>query len=127
VDERLKSGLCFRVVRDPVHQHADTQHPFGTVRAPTAAARSPRRTKDAKTVSKSRSVLARMTWSCSPGVRAVVCASVDGAAIFASACKMGLEGTVSKRRDSRYQSGRSRDWIKVKNPQSPAMLRLQDE
>jgi hypothetical protein len=26
-----------------------------------------------------------------------------------------------------YQCGRSSDWIKVKNPQSPAMLRLQEE
>src|SRR5262249_8117139 len=31
--ERLKSGPCFRVVRDPVHQHADTPHPFGVLRA----------------------------------------------------------------------------------------------
>ena len=28
---------------------------------------------------------------------------------------MGLEGMVAKRRDSRYCSGRSREWIKVKN------------
>jgi ATP-dependent DNA ligase len=28
---------------------------------------------------------------------------------------MGLEGLVSKRRDWRYGSGRSKDWIKVKN------------
>jgi ATP-dependent DNA ligase len=27
---------------------------------------------------------------------------------------MGLEGIVAKRRDSRYRSGRCRDWIKVK-------------
>jgi len=37
----------------------------------------------------------------------------DGAAMFKSACKMGLEGIVSKRRDSRYHSGRSKDWVKV--------------
>jgi bifunctional non-homologous end joining protein LigD len=37
----------------------------------------------------------------------------DGAAMFKSACKMGLEGIVSKRRDSRYHSGRSNDWVKV--------------
>ncbi len=29
---------------------------------------------------------------------------------------MGLEGIVSKRRGSFYQSGRSRHWLKVKNP-----------
>jgi ATP-dependent DNA ligase len=29
---------------------------------------------------------------------------------------MRLEGIVSKRRDRPYRSGRSPDWIKVKNP-----------
>jgi hypothetical protein len=36
------------------------------------------------------------------------------------ACKLGLEGIVSKRHGSRYQSGRSPHWIKMKNPDSPA-------
>jgi bifunctional non-homologous end joining protein LigD len=31
----------------------------------------------------------------------------DGPLVFAQACKMGLEGIVSKRRDSFYRSGRS--------------------
>jgi hypothetical protein len=44
----------------------------------------------------------------------------DGALIFQQACKMGLEGIVSKR------SGPSRDWIKVKNPDSPAMIRARE-
>jgi ATP-dependent DNA ligase len=47
----------------------------------------------------------------------------DGAAIFQQACKMGLEGIVSKRLSAPYRSGPSRDWIKVKNPDSPAMIR----
>jgi bifunctional non-homologous end joining protein LigD len=47
----------------------------------------------------------------------------DGAAIFEQACKMGLEGIVSKRLSAPYRSGPSRDWIKVKNPDSPAMIR----
>jgi bifunctional non-homologous end joining protein LigD len=37
----------------------------------------------------------------------------DGAAILKYACKMGLEGVVSKVRDSRYNSGRINDWVKV--------------
>ncbi len=37
---------------------------------------------------------------------------VDGREMFAHACKLGLEGVVSKVRDSRYGSGRSRDWVK---------------
>jgi bifunctional non-homologous end joining protein LigD len=47
----------------------------------------------------------------------------DGATIFRQACTMGLEGIVSKRLSAPYRSGTSRDWIKVKNPASPAMLR----
>jgi ATP-dependent DNA ligase len=34
---------------------------------------------------------------------------------FAHACEMGLEGIVSKRKDSAYRSGRSPDWLKSKN------------
>jgi bifunctional non-homologous end joining protein LigD len=37
---------------------------------------------------------------------------VDGPEIYAHACKIRLEGVVSKVADSRYPSGRSRDWVK---------------
>jgi bifunctional non-homologous end joining protein LigD len=37
---------------------------------------------------------------------------VEGKEMFAHACKVGLEGVVSKVRDSRYLSGRGRDWVK---------------
>ena len=40
--------------------------------------------------------------------------------MFRHACKLDLEGIVSKRLGSRYRSGRSRDWLKVKNPDAPA-------
>jgi bifunctional non-homologous end joining protein LigD len=36
---------------------------------------------------------------------------------------MGLEGIVSKRKDSPYRSGRSPDWLKMKNPNAPAVKR----
>ena len=49
-----------------------------------------------------------------------------GARMFEHACKLGLEGIVCKRRDSAYSSGRSKSWLKVKNPASPAMMRLED-
>jgi bifunctional non-homologous end joining protein LigD len=42
----------------------------------------------------------------------------DGEAVFRHACKMGLEGIVSKRLGSRYRSGRSPDWLKFKNPKA---------
>jgi bifunctional non-homologous end joining protein LigD len=38
----------------------------------------------------------------------------DGPQIFHHACKLGCEGIVSKRADSPYRSGRSRDWVKTK-------------
>jgi bifunctional non-homologous end joining protein LigD len=47
----------------------------------------------------------------------------DGAVVFRHACKLGFEGIVSKRLSAPYRSGPSRDWIKVKNPDSPAMRR----
>jgi hypothetical protein len=40
----------------------------------------------------------------------------DGATIIRHACGMDLEGIVSKRRGSRYVSGRTRAWLKTKNP-----------
>lgn len=50
----------------------------------------------------------------------------DGEPIFRQACSMGLEGIVSKRRDSHYESGRTKTWLKIKNPNSPAARRLVD-
>jgi len=47
----------------------------------------------------------------------------DGPTVFEHACRFGLEGIVSKRLTAPYRSGPSRDWIKVKNPDSPAMRR----
>jgi ATP-dependent DNA ligase len=39
-----------------------------------------------------------------------------GPTVFAEACRLGLEGIVSKRRGSRYPCGRSRSWLKLKSP-----------
>jgi bifunctional non-homologous end joining protein LigD len=50
----------------------------------------------------------------------------DGETIFVHACKLGLEGIVSKRRDFGYRSGRCKSWVKIKNPGSAAVLRIQD-
>jgi bifunctional non-homologous end joining protein LigD len=51
----------------------------------------------------------------------------DGTTVFAHACKLGLEGIVSKRKDSMYRSGRSPDWLKMKNPAAPAVKRETEE
>ena len=47
----------------------------------------------------------------------------DGATVFEHAQSLGLEGIVSKRKDSRYVSGRSPYWLKMKNPASEAARR----
>ena len=47
-----------------------------------------------------------------------------GPDLFRAACKMGLEGMVSKRTDRPYRAGRSKDWVKVKNRNHPAMDRV---
>jgi bifunctional non-homologous end joining protein LigD len=51
----------------------------------------------------------------------------DGAAIFAHACKLRLEGIVSKRRDHPYRSGPSKAWLKIKNPRAPGVTRFEGE
>ena len=50
-----------------------------------------------------------------------------GADLFRAACRMGLEGLVSKHRDRPYQAGRSKHWVKVKNRNHPAMERELDD
>jgi bifunctional non-homologous end joining protein LigD len=52
---------------------------------------------------------------------------VEGAIVFKNACKLGCEGIVSKRLGSPYRSGRSADWIKVKNLAAPAVKREAEE
>src|SRR5262245_52695685 len=46
-----------------------------------------------------------------------------GDIVFRRACLLGYEGIVSKRLGSPYVSGRSRSWLKFKNPAAPAMKR----
>jgi len=45
----------------------------------------------------------------------------DGAAVYRAACQLGCEGVVSKRLGSPYRFGRSPNWVKVKNPNAPAV------
>jgi bifunctional non-homologous end joining protein LigD len=51
----------------------------------------------------------------------------DGETVFRHACKLGLEGIVSKRKDSPCRSGRSPDWLKMKNANAPAVKREAEE
>ena len=60
------------------------------------------------------------------GVQYVEHTEGDGAGMFKAACKLGLEGIVSKKVDAPYRSDPSRTWIKVKNPKAPAASRATD-
>ena len=51
----------------------------------------------------------------------------DGPAVFDHACRLGLEGIVSKRIDAPYRSGPSKTWLKSKNPLSEAVRREHEE
>src|SRR5262245_55454056 len=70
-----------------------------------------------------KATLALIVAKASPGIRFNEHMEGDGPTVFAHACKMGLEGIVSKRKDSTYRSGRSPDWLKMKNPTAPAVKR----
>jgi bifunctional non-homologous end joining protein LigD len=50
-----------------------------------------------------------------------------GPDLFRHACLMGLEGLVSKHRESTYRAGRFDRWIKVKHRAHPAFARVRDQ
>jgi len=51
----------------------------------------------------------------------------EGPVVFDHACRMGLEGLVSKHRERTYRAGRCDQWVKVKNRKHPAFSRVQDQ
>jgi bifunctional non-homologous end joining protein LigD len=74
-----------------------------------------------------KATLASLLRGCLPGLRLNEHLPYPGDVVFRHACKMGLEGIVSKRLGSRYLSGRTRDWLKFKNPEAPAVKREAEE
>jgi ATP-dependent DNA ligase len=44
--------------------------------------------------------------------------------MFENVGQVSVDSIVAKRRDRPYRSGRSPDWIKVKNPDAPAATRV---
>lgn len=61
-------------------------------------------------------LLSRKTKAMRDGIQLSEAITGDGAAIFRHACWMDLEGVVWKRIGSHYVSGRTRAWLKTKNP-----------
>ena len=74
-----------------------------------------------------KATLASIVTKAGLGVRFNKHVEGDGPTVFAHACKMGLEGIVSKRKDSMYRSGRSPHWLKVRNPACAAVKRKAEE
>jgi bifunctional non-homologous end joining protein LigD len=74
-----------------------------------------------------KATLASLLRRAAPGLRLNQHIEADGPTVFAHACKMGLEGIVSKRKDSPYRSGRSPDWLKSKNASCEAVRREAEE
>jgi bifunctional non-homologous end joining protein LigD len=74
-----------------------------------------------------KATLASLLRRAAPGLRLNEHIEADGPTVFAHACKMGLEGIVSKRKGSPYRSGRSPDWLKAKNPACAAVKRETEE
>jgi len=60
------------------------------------------------------------------GIQYVEYAEGHGDKLYEAACKLGLEGIVSKKLNAPYRSGPTKSWIKVKNPNAPAATRAQD-
>ena len=74
-----------------------------------------------------KAMLASVMAKAAPGLRLNEHIEADGPTVFAHACKMGLEGIVSKRKASPYRSGRSPEWLKSKNPACEAVRREAEE
>jgi ATP-dependent DNA ligase len=63
----------------------------------------------------------------SPGIALNAHYVGDGEIVYEQACQFGCEGIVSKRLGSLYRSGRSKQWVKIKNPAAPAVRREAEE
>ena len=72
-------------------------------------------------------ILAKLMGGPRPGIALNEHFVGDGGIVYQEACKLGCEGIVSKRLGSTYRSGRSKHWVKVKNPADPAVRREAEE
>lgn len=61
-----------------------------------------------------KAALADLVSGAAPAVRLSDSLDAPATHVLETACRMGLEGVVSKRRDAPYRSGRGRLWIKTK-------------
>jgi bifunctional non-homologous end joining protein LigD len=73
-----------------------------------------------------KGALRRLLRRAKSGIHYVEHLDGDGAEVFAHACRIGLEGIVSKDRTRPYRLGRVKHWLKIKNPQAPGVTRFED-
>jgi len=73
-----------------------------------------------------KELLRKVLRRCKGGIQYVQHVEGDGAQLFRAICHIGFEGIVSKKLDAPYRSGKSKAWIKVKNPNAPAATRAAD-
>jgi bifunctional non-homologous end joining protein LigD len=78
-------------------------------------------------IEKRKELLAELLNGSQVGIVLNECFGEDGAIVFREACRLGCEGIVSKRLGSIYRRGRSPLWLKVKNPNAPAVKREAQE
>jgi ATP-dependent DNA ligase len=71
--------------------------------------------------------LAKLVGRPKPGIALNEHCVGHGDIVYQQACQLGCEGIVSKRLGSAYCSGRSKQWVKVKNPAAPAVRREAEE
>jgi ATP-dependent DNA ligase len=74
-----------------------------------------------------REMLVRLLRKAPAGIRLCEHDPGDAEALFRAACRMGLEGIVSKKLTSSYRSGKCKNWVKVKNPKSAGYRRGRDD
>jgi bifunctional non-homologous end joining protein LigD len=74
-----------------------------------------------------KATLASLLRRCGPGLRLVEQLEHGGDVVYHHACRLGCGGIVSKRLGSLYVSGRTRHWLKFKNPAAPAVKREAEE
>jgi bifunctional non-homologous end joining protein LigD len=75
---------------------------------------------------KRKAALRRLLKADRGGIQYVEHAEGHGDKLFAAACRLGLEGIVSKKLNAPYKSGPSKAWLKIKNTKAPAATRAMD-
>jgi bifunctional non-homologous end joining protein LigD len=73
-----------------------------------------------------KAALAKLLRKAKPGIRYSEHVTGDDRNIFEHACKLGLEGIVSKRINAPYRSGKVKTWPKTKNPKAAAVQRVHE-